>query len=258
MGDCWSRISISTNRLHRVFQLGIALVLASTSLKADDPALYLEGGVGQRRGDFGTPVTSQLSAAYGTMGYASSTYDLSVTLPILRLDVSGNGQSTSATGMGDVLIRGIRRFVPETNSGFAFDGGLALKLPTANTDKGLGTGKADVGGFIAAHQRWNRLQITLLGGWVQSGSMGGTASQSTRSGFYAVGTGLSYYLDRTKWSLAFEARGSQYAGLAGAREVSLGMFHLMSKRLGLRGSVSAGLSDGSPKTGFGLGVVYWP
>lgn len=258
MSDCCGRISASNNRIRSIHRWGVALLLVSTFLKADEPALYLEGGLGQKQGDFGTATTSQLSAAYGTVGYASPTYDLNVTLPVLRLDVQGSGQSYSATGMGDVLIRGIRRLVPETESGFAFDGGLVLKLPTANTDKGLGTGRTDVGGIFAAYQRWDHLQITLLGGWIQSGSTSDPTSQPSKNGFYTMGVGLSYYVDRTKWSLAFESRGSQYSGLAGARELSLGMFHLLSKSLALRGSVSAGLSDGSPKTGFGLGVVYWP
>lgn len=197
----------------------ITLVLASTCLKADESALYLEGGLGRKRGDFGTPIVSQLSAAYGTVGYASSNFDLNVTLPVLRLEVQGGGQSDSGTGVGDVLFRGVRRLVPETESGFAFDGGLALKLPTANSDKGLGTGKTDVGGFFAAHQRWDRLQVTLLGGWIQSASMNDTASQNTRNGIYTAGAGLSYYVERTKYSIAFEARGSQYSGVAAPREV---------------------------------------
>ena len=235
-----------------------ALVLASTHLGAGEPALYVEGGLGRKRGDFGTPIVSQLSAAYGIVGYASSAFDLNVTLPVLRLEVQGGGQSDSATGVGDILLRGVRRLVPETESGFAFDGGLALKLPTANRDKGLGTGKTDVGSFFAAHQRWDRLQFTLLGGWIQSASMNDAASQTTRNGIYTVGAGLSYYMERTKCSMAYEARGSQYPGVAGPREVSLDVFHLMGQRLALKGSFIAGLSDGSPKTSFGLGLVYWP
>lgn len=258
MNDCCSPKPHGWRRALWIVMGVVALVLASTCLKASDPTLYLEGGLGRKRGDFGTPIDSQLSLAYGTVGYASSTFDLNVTLPILRLEEQGGGQRESATGVGDVLLRGVRRLVPETDSGFAFDGGLALKLPTANSDKGLGTGRTDVGGFLAAHQRWDRLQVTLLGGWIQSGTTNDTASQNTRNGLYTAGVGLSYYLDRTKCSIAYEARGSQYTGVAGAREVSLDVFHLLGQRLALKGSFIAGLSDGSPKTSFGIGVVYWP
>jgi len=258
MNDCCTPNPKSRSRALWIVLGVIALVFASTCLKADESALYLEGGLGRKRGDFGTPIVSQLSAAYGSVGYASSTFDLNITLPVLRLVVQGGGQSDSATGVGDILLRGVRRLVPETESGFAFDGGLALKLPTANSDKGLGTGTTDAGAFLAAHQRWDRVQFTLLGGWIQSASMNDGANASTQKGLYTAGAGLSYYLERTKWSVSYEARGPQYPGLAGARELSMGVFHLIGQRLALKGSFIAGLSDGSPKTSFGLGLVYWP
>lgn len=236
----------------------IALGVASTRLKAQEPALYLEGGFGHKQGDFGTPTLSKLDLAYGTLGYASPTFDVNVTVPILRLEAQGGGQDVSNMGLGDILIRGVHRFVRETPSGFAFDGGLAVKLPTANSDKGLGTGRADIGGFMSMHQRWDRIQATLLGGWIQSASASDTASQYARTGIYTAGIGLSYYADRAKYSIAYEARGALYQGTPAPREISLGMLKMLNPKLALRGSFIAGLNDGTPKTSFGLGLVYWP
>ena len=236
----------------------IALVLASTCLKAQEPALYLEGGIGHKQGDFGTSTLNKLDLAYGTVGYASSTFDLNVTVPFLRLDAQGGGQDVSNAGLGDILIRGIHRFVPETASGSAFDGGVALKLPTANSDKGLGTGRTDFGGFMSFHQRWDRIQATLLGGWIQSASMNDAASQYTSNGIYTAGVGLSYYADSAKFSVAYEARGALYQGTAAPREISLGLFKMLNPKLALRAAFITGLNDGSPKTSVGLGLVYWP
>lgn len=236
----------------------IALVLASTRLKAQEATLYLEGGFGHKQGDFGTSTLSKLDLAYGTLGYASPTFDLNVTVPVLRLEAQGAGQDVSNIGLGDILIRGVHRFVRETPSGFAFDGGLALKLPTANSDKGLGTGRADIGGFVSLHQRWDRIQATLLGGWIQSASASDTASQYTRTGVYTTGLGLSYYADSAKYSIAYEARGALYQGIPAPRELSLGIFKMLNPNLALRGSFIAGLNDGSPRTSVGLGLVYWP
>lgn len=258
MNDCCSPKPHGWHRALWIVVGVVALVLASTCLKASEPALYLEGGLGRKRGDFGTPIVSQLSVAYGTLGYASSTFDLNITVPVLRLEERGGGLSDAATGVGDVLLRAVRRLVPETESGFAFDGGLAIKLPTANSDKGLGTGRADAGGFFAAHQRWDRFQVTLLGGWIQSAARNGATGQTNPNGLYTAGVGLSYYLERTKCAIAYEARGPQYTGVVGARELSLDVFHLMGQRLALKGSFIAGLNDGAPKTSFGLGLVYWP
>lgn len=245
----------------------VALVLASTCLKAQEPlpiqqtaqepALYLEGGLGHKQGDFGTSTLSKLDLAYGTVGYASPTFDVNVTAPFLRLNAQGGGQDVSNSGLGDILLRGVHRFVPETAAGFAFDGGLALKLPTANSDKGLGTGRTDFGGFLSTHQRWDRVQATLLGGWIQSTSMN-DANPYLRNGIYTAGVGLSYYADDAKFSVGYEARGAQYQGTAAPRELSLGLFMMLNPKLALRGSFIAGLNDGSPRTSLGLGLVYWP
>ena len=236
----------------------IALVLASTCLKAQEPALYLEGGLGHKQGDFGTSTQSRLNLAYGTVGYASSTFDLNVTVPVLNLTAQGGGVDGSSSGLGDVLLRGVHRFVPETASGFSLDGGLALKLPTANSDKGLGTGKVDAGGFLAIHRRWDRLQANLIGGWIQSGSASGITIPATRAGIYTTGIGFSYYADTAKFSMAYEARGALYQGTQAPREVSLDVFKMLSPKLAMKTSFIAGLTDGSPKTSLGLGVVYWP
>jgi hypothetical protein len=236
----------------------VALVLASTCLKAQEPALYLEGGVGHKQGDFGTSTLSKLNLAYGTVGYASSTFDLNVTVPVLNLSAQGGGVDASSSGLGDILVRGQHRFVPETASGFSLDGGLALKLPTANSDKGLGTGKVDAGGYLAVHQRWDRVQMNLLGGWIQSGSASGTTIPATRDGIYIAGVGLSYYADTAKFSVGYEARGALYTGTQAPREIALDVFKMLSPKLAMKASYIAGLTDGSPKTSLGLGLVYWP
>jgi hypothetical protein len=232
------------------------LALASTCLWAGEPAFYLEGGLGRKQGNFGTAIDSQLGVVYGAVGYASSTYDLNVSVPFLRLDEQGGGQSASAMGVGDVLIRGVRRLVPETEGGFALDVELALKLPTSDSNQGLGTGTTDIGGFLAIHQRWGRLEATLLGGWIRVGTS--SANPALQTGIYSLGAGFSCYLDGTKWSLTFGARGGLYAGAVAPRDLTLDAFHLVSQRVAVKALYSAGLSDGAPRASFGLGLVYWP
>lgn len=236
----------------------IALVLASTCLKSQEPALYLEGGFGHKQGDFGTPILSKLNMAYGTVGYASSTFDLNVTVPVLRLESQGPGVNYSADGLGDVLIRGVHRFVPETSGGFSFDGGLAVKLPTADSNKGLGTGQMDVGGYLATHQRWDRIQANLLGGWIQNGTTNEMTAAGASSGIYTAGIGISYYADTARYSMSYEARGALYAGTPAPREITLDVFKMLSPRFAMKAAVIAGLNDGTPRTNVGLGFVYWP
>lgn len=225
---------------------------------AGDPALYLEGGLGAKQGDFGSPTLSRLGLAYGTIGYASDRFDVNLSVPYLRLQTSGGGQDATATGLGDVLVRGIRRLVPETESGFSLDGALAIKFPTADQAKGLGTGQLDVGGFLGLHQRWDQIQATLIGGWIQGQPGSALSNAATANGVYTAGFGLTYLAARGRYSVAYEARGTQYAGVPAPREVSLGIFRMVTDRLAIRGSFIAGLNDGGPRTSVGVGIVYWP
>ncbi len=236
----------------------VALALLPSLAHADEPALYLEGGLGAKQGDFGSPTLSRLGLAYGTLGYASSRFDLSLSVPYLHLQTSGGGQDATASGLGDVLVRGIRRLVPETESGFSLDGALAVKFPTADQAKGLGTGQLDVGGFLGLHQRWNRVQATLIGGWIQGQPGDALSSTATANGIYTAGIGLTYLAERGRYSVAYEARGAQYTGVPAPREASLGLFRMLTERLAIKGSFILGLNDGSPRTSFGLGVIYWP
>lgn len=234
------------------------LALLASLVRAAEPALYLEGGLGVKQGNFGTSVTSRLGLAYGSLGYASDRFDVSLSVPYLRLQTSGGGQDVIESGLGDVLLRGARRLVPETEEGFSLDGVLAVKLPTADSNKGLGTGQTDVGGFLGLHQRWDRIQATLTGGWIQGSTGGNLAPVTTSSGAYAAGIGLTYIGERGRYSMGFQARGAQYVGLPAPREATLDLFRMVGARTALRGSVILGLNDGSPRTSFGLGVVYWP
>jgi len=262
--------------VNRHFRLiGLLGVLCSSGYaQTSGGALYLESGLGRRSGDFGSPTTSTLSFAYGTVGYASSRYDVSATLPMLQLKTTGNGTSEQSSGSGDVLLRGIRRFVGNGISGFYLDGGLALKLPTANDSKGLGTGKMDIGVFLTPHYRWDRLQVSGLAGWIKTGGFGGmgsgmgsgmgggsTVTQSDdgmNGGAYVVGSALSLFHYRTKYSLSFEARGPQFQGSPGAREITADVFHLFNPKWAMKASAFVGLSNGGPKNGLGLAIVYWP
>lgn len=237
-------------------------------------ALYLESGLGRRSGDFGSPTTSTLIFGYGTVGYASSRYDVSTTLPILQLKTTGNGTSEQSSGTGDVLLRGVRRLAGTGISGFSLDGGLALKLPTANDSKGLGAGKMDIGAFLSPFYRWDQLQVSAVAGWIKTGGFGGmgtgmgsgmgggtsidSGSDGMNGGAYVVGSALSLFQDRTKYSLSFEARGAQFQGSPGAREITADVFHLFNPKWAMKASAFVGLSNGGPKNGLGLAIVYWP
>jgi hypothetical protein len=231
-------------------------MLASRSLHGQDLQPYVETGIGGRQGDFGTPVQSTVWLGYATVGTSATRWDANLTVPFLRLAREGGGASTQDQGLGDIVARGTYRFLRETEDGWSLDGLGAIKLPTASETKGLGTGRTDIGAFLALNQQLGLLRWTILGGRIQgeSSKLPGSAEVPT-AGATVFGLGGSLYLEGTRWSLSFEARGPAYQGLPGAREVTLEVFHPVSYRWALKATATAGLSDGGPRQGVTIGVV---
>jgi hypothetical protein len=238
----------------RALGLLLAATLGASGLGAPAQALYLEAGAGRRQGDFGTPTTSTLELAYAAAGLVSSRYDLNLTVPVLSLRNRDGGRDETATGLGDVLLRGMWRLWRESREGASLDGGLSLKLPTASSERGLGTGRPDLGAFAALNQRWDRLQASLLAGWIQSPS----APEATRTGIPVAGLGLSWYAARGKYSVAYQARGAAEADTPAPRELAVDIYQALGLRTALKATYVAGLSDGTAKSSFGLGLVFYP
>lgn len=234
----------------------VALGLLPGTLRGQEVLPYLELGTGRKQGDFGTPARSTLALGYAALGASSDRWDANVTVPYLGLNREGGGVSSQEQGLGDVLIRGGYRFLPETEDGWSLDGEGALKLPTASDTKGLGTGRTDVGGFLSLHQRMGIFQWTLMGGWIQATSTKETAATSgLNAGAYDVGLSGTWDFDHTRWGLSFEARGATYQGLPGAKEISLDVFHPVSSVWGIKAVLTAGLTDGGPRQSVGVAIV---
>lgn len=237
--------------------LGVfAMALPGKILWSQDVLPYVEVGAGQKQGDFGTATRSTLGLAYITYGASGSRWDANLTVPYLRVGREGGGISTNDQGLGDIVARGIYRFLPETEDGWSLDGIGALKLPTASETKGLGTGRSDAGVFLALNQQMGLFRWTVQAGRIQGAS--GNPSVTTEpltSGASVLGISGSWYFDGTRWDLSFEARGPAYQGLPGVRELALDVFHPLSPKWGIKVLVTAGLSDGGPRQGFGVALI---
>lgn len=243
----------------RVFW-SLLVVLASTlpgsALRSQEVLPYIEMGVGRKQGDFGSATQSTLWQGYATYGATGARWDASLTVPYLRLNREGGGISSQDQGIGDIVMRGVYRFLPENENGWSLDGEGAVKLPTASGTKGLGTGRTDVGGFIALHQRLGLFQWSLLGGWVQGASTNKTGTADTlTSGSYVAGLRGTWDLDRNRWGIAFEARGATFQGEPGVKELSVDVFHPFSPKWAMKVAITAGFSNGGPKQSVGVALV---
>ena len=227
-----------------------AVFLFSGVAPAQDGRGYLEFGGGYKTGDFGTAIRTSLYYASSTLGYISERHQASVTVPYLFLS---DDAGTRESGVGDVILRGGRVIVPQGGSGFSLDGSLALKIPTADESRGLGTGKTDYGAFLIAHQRAGSVKFSLLGGYIKVGDPPGTDYNDIL--LYSLG--VSKLFGTRGVYAAIEGRRASIPGAMNPREVSVGYFEAFSARWALKGHAFAGLNDGGPDFGLGFGLVRW-
>jgi hypothetical protein len=233
--------------------LGLFGVLVPGTARALEGRGYLEVDAGYKTGDFGTPTDSRLFSLAPTLGYVAPRYSVSVTAPFLSLTQKTAGTSTTETGFGDVVVRAGAVLLAETSGGLSVSGTGALKLPTADEARGLGTGKADYGGFVGLHQRLRGLKLSLNGGYIVTGDSSGTSYKDIP----LAGIGVSKVFGMTNVYASLEGRGATVSGAKDPLEASLGAFHLLNKDYALAGGVTFGLNDGGPAFGATIGVVRW-
>jgi hypothetical protein len=234
----------------------ILIVLAPFTAGAENGRGYLEVSGGYKTGDFGTPIRTNLYYIAPALGYVSTTYDVSVTMPYLFLKNSGNSQTgmmNSTSGMGDIILRGGRVFIPEGDGGFSLDGALAVKLPTADKNKGLGTGEPDYGAFISGHQRFDKTKLSLLTGYIKVGE----PSSVTYNDVYLYGIGISQIINSTELYTSFEGRRAMIPGQKNPQEINVGFFCALNTDYAVKGNTFAGLNKGGPDFGLSVGVVRW-
>lgn len=235
-----------------VVVLALSCLLASPA-RALPGRGYLDVDGGYKTGAFGTPVRSDLYSVSAALGYVARRYDAAVSVPYLSLANRSGGAAQTVSGVGDVVARAGRVLWPEGDAGFSLDGALAVKFPTADRDKGLGTGEFDYGGFAGAHQRFGKTKLSLLAGYIKVGN----PPSARYNDVPLFGVGVSRRLDATLLSAAYEGRRALIPGAKDPQDVDVGFFHVLSADYALKGDVLFGLNKGSPDFGLDFGVVRW-
>ncbi len=246
---------------HRIFRLAVyvlfiflfSVILVPLAASANMGRGYIDLGGGYKTGDFGTPTTSNLYYLSSIIGYGEPRYDISVNIPYLLIMNKINSQNTSEYGLGDIILRGGSSIVPEGESGFSLYWALAVKLPTADNTKGLGTGEADYGSFVKMNQVLMKLKFSLVGGYIKIGD----TADINYNDIYLYGFEISRVFGSTDISVSFVERRSAIPGNQNAREITIGIFHVLNMDYAVRGSAFKGLNKSSPDFGIDLGIVKW-
>jgi hypothetical protein len=207
---------------------------------------YFGVDVGTQRGDFGSTVTTTVSALTLSTGWVANDYDVSVAVPLLRMS---DDLSAEETGLGDVIVRGGLSNLYRNSNGLTLDASVSIKFPTADENKNLGSGETDLGGFISLRKQWSSFATTLGAGYILVGDPAGVDYNDVT----LVSLGVSKRLSRGGMFASLDTRSAVISGTDDPREFGVGGYYVIDAHNALSGSAFVGLSDGSADYGLNLG-----
>jgi hypothetical protein len=239
-------------KIQTLFVLILMWIMPVTAWPAEGLG-YLDMTGGYKTGSFGTPTKYELFYLSPALGYVTPSYDVSITIPYLFTTNTTAGHSITEKGIGDIYLHGGYLFLPETYNGYSLYGAVSVKLPTADKNKGLGTGETDYGGFLGAGKRIGQNRFTLSTGYIFVGSPAGVSFNNV----YVYDIGYARIFARTELMVWYEGREAMVSGAKNPQEINVGFFHILNKDYSIKGSTFVGLNNGGPDFGLNLGLVRW-
>lgn len=246
--------------------IACAALLPAAALAED---WKFSSSVNYATGKYGT--TDRVDSLYipFTLKRYYSNAAISVTIPYVRQSsvgqvtwIGGNpvhatkahtAAATSAqSGLGDIMLRGSYALNKEDPRSFDLGLAASLKLPTADENKGLGTGQADAGaGLEFAKELGPRWSMLADAYYTVIGEPSGADFNNTLSldlGFTKL---LREYLYLT---VLFEAQSAIVSGNEPPRSLSGTLLYGAPDAIQFTGGLSLGLSKGSPDIGLSAGI----
>ncbi len=243
--------------------VGAVLLNVSFPARAAEGRTSVSFGAEYTQGDYGTSSTTKIWYFPVTFGYETDINMVSVTVPYLSVEGTGNvvaaggmgavrrtSSSTSSkteSGFGDIVLTGSHKIAGTATSRVDLTG--KIKFGTADEDKNLGTGEDDFAVQLDFAQSAGDNSVFGTGGYKILGDPPGT---NYRNVFYGS-IGLSHRLDNANSAgLEFFAQEAVLSGVDGQSELTLFLSNKRDNKTKLTGYVLKGFADGSPDWGFGV------
>ncbi len=261
---------------HCAIWAAVAVMLLGTApaLAEDHPWLSLSTSVNYSVGDYGTGKDTTIVYAPFTLGVTPiESFTLSVTVPYVHqttqnVVITGGGvvprnetkgklarpaRATTESGLGDVLLKGTYRVLEERGPLPEIAPFLKIKFPTADRDRGLGTGEFDESFGVDLSKT---LVERLVGYATLSYTLVGSPSGSDLRNSFGWYVGGSYSLTQPFSVFAFlDGATAISPGQSDPVEVGAGVGYRLTKALKLTGSVTRGLSKGAADWGVSGGLA---
>jgi len=219
-------------------------------------------------GDFGTSETTDTVYWPFSVQRFFEQGDVTLTVPFLYQNsgpgvsaIGGRPFSTNQNfindgdgGIGDVLLKGRYYLLNDTPDRFGLSTIGQIKFPTADEDKGLGTGEFDETFGLEASKH-------LQAPWTLYGDMYfthiGDPPGVHLDNEFAFDAGVGYDLtDATQATLFYAERTALLDNRDNPRDVILGVNHDLNQQTNLYGDLGIGASDGSPDVSVTMGMAY--
>jgi outer membrane putative beta-barrel porin/alpha-amylase len=195
--------------------------------------------------------------------YETGPWVLKATVPWLRITGPGNVIGAGAdrvvvpgvnnarrteSGLGDIVLSGFYNVLDERKGGLGIDLGAKVKLPTADENKGLGTGELD---YAAQMDFFKPFDATTLFGSIGYRVYGDPAGATLKDVFYAS-IGVSYRMSSQQAvGVAYDYRPAIVNGGGKVSETTLFWSNRLSPQWKLQVYGVVGFADASPDAGIG-------
>jgi hypothetical protein len=202
-----------------------------------------------------TPTTSRGDTTTPTRGSSTTTPSRTASDAVApTADTTIVRSTVSACGMGDIVVRG-RYYVIDEHAWLPTVAIRAhVKTPTADADRGLGTGRPDEGLGLELSRRFGRGFMTMLdGGYTVIGEPEGV--EFNNNWWYDVGVAQNLGSDAVNLSVFFTEYRAIVPGLANARDILVALNVKGASGWRIQISGEKGLSDGSPDHGVTFGAA---
>lgn len=161
------------------------------------------------------------------------------------------GLGTRQSGAGDIVFGAGYRVIDRPSQGLQVVASVRVKLPSASTDAGLGTGKRDVAAFGTLRKQTAAGWFYAEGGYVALGDPDGLDLRNAV--MWAAGTGRRV---RPKLYLLVSANGSSaiVPEFGASLEIGAGVGVPLRQGLNLTIVPSVGLTNASPRAALAVGL----